>query len=792
MNKFFKVSSLYFSVLLFISGINNVAKATPFTMEGTVIADYLNLRDEPNQKSKIVSSLERNTLVNILDIDSEKKWYKVIQPSSLSTGWVSLEYLKTTIKGDVKDYKIASILGSQKEMGILQDAFKITSNSKYSYVLDGLFNISLKRYDLNNNFVNSYSLNYSWIRDKKERDYAILAVDKDMNFYTNNEKRNIITKYDINGKKIKNMEAMQNISMLVSNESDGLLYGLDKSRKMINSFDKNGNKKNDIFLAETISPKSFTIKNNNIYVLDYSEDNLYNVYYVNSFDFSLLKKYDMESEVIENISKGSILRYDENFKTFKSKSFLNNDSTKVKESNWIEFRESDIVEKGKEALYGVKENVKKVSVIGKIDTYKLKGDFVSSFSLNQKLILNSPDRHRDYGDLEVTRQMKDIFVDEENRLIIPVISKPKPKDSPSLNFYYIDTKNNNYKISEQVFINNDSTLAFSSLEKDYYYVNSRNYISILNENGVLKEYIGRVSPHKFNIPDKLSINKNRIYISDLGNYSFGEYDLNGDAIKVKYEDQGIGFFNIPDTFYSKDKILVLKTISEEEKKLGLEIYDYKLNKIFDKWLISVKDNSKIKVAINDNKEIFIFADGKFYNKNAVLYMFNEYGHLINSWSHETDFVKFYPFKSKDNTQVKDFKFLGFDQNAFIYLIHLDEKNNYKMTKIEVSTNGKGKISKTFDVDFFSEMHPNAQGKLEKKFFGNVNGEVINIFEGKTGFTYILYKENEINKLGIYDPTGTFWKEYLLTDYPNIKNFTLDEQDNLWISDEMTIKKISID
>jgi len=330
------------------------------------------------------------------------------------------------------------------------------------------------------------------------------------------------------------------------------------------------------------------------------------------------------------------------------------------------------------------------------------------------------------------------------------------------------------------------------LAKDFYYLNARGYINILNENGVEKEYLGRVSPHEFNIPNNLFVKKNRLYVSDIGNYSFGEYDLNGDAIKVKYEDQGIGFFNIVDTFYSKEKILILKTINEEEKKLGLEIYDYKQNKIFDKWLISLTKDSKVKVAINDKDELLIYGNGNFYNKKVVLSMFNQYGYLLNSWSSETDFIKFYPFKSKDTTQAKDFKFLGFDQNAYLYVILLDEKNNYKINKIEVLTNGKGKILREFDINFFSKTYTNAQGKEDKKFFGSLDGEVVNILEGKKGFTYFLYKESEVSKIGIYDPTGTFWKEYLLTDYPNIKNFTLDEQDNLWISDGATIKKISVD
>ncbi len=81
------------------ASMNTVAFADPTgtpassytsTVTGSVIADVLNIRSNPNTTSSIIGGLNRNTKVSIVEISNG--WYKISHNNT--TGWISGEYVK--------------------------------------------------------------------------------------------------------------------------------------------------------------------------------------------------------------------------------------------------------------------------------------------------------------------------------------------------------------------------------------------------------------------------------------------------------------------------------------------------------------------------------------------------------------------------------------------------------------------------------------------------------------------------------------------------------------------------
>ena len=64
---------------------------------GTVTADVLNVRANPNTSSSIIGTLKQNTKVSIIEMSSG--WYKVSYNNS--TGWISSDYVKLDSAGAV-------------------------------------------------------------------------------------------------------------------------------------------------------------------------------------------------------------------------------------------------------------------------------------------------------------------------------------------------------------------------------------------------------------------------------------------------------------------------------------------------------------------------------------------------------------------------------------------------------------------------------------------------------------------------------------------------------------------
>lgn len=64
---------------------------------GTVTADVLNVRANPNTSSSIIGTLKQNTKVSIVEISSG--WYKI--SFNNSTGWISSDYVKLDSAGSV-------------------------------------------------------------------------------------------------------------------------------------------------------------------------------------------------------------------------------------------------------------------------------------------------------------------------------------------------------------------------------------------------------------------------------------------------------------------------------------------------------------------------------------------------------------------------------------------------------------------------------------------------------------------------------------------------------------------
>ena len=288
---------------------------------------------------------------------------------------------------------------------------------------------------------------------------------------------------------------------------------------------------------------------------------------------------------------------------------------------------------------------------------------------------------------------------------------------------------------------------------------------------------------------------NKLYVFDRGNYSIGEYDLNGETLKYRRMDQGSDMFRWASVFYTNNGILMAKTLDAEEKKLGIEIYNFSFNKQFDRWIMSLEPGTVPKVARNEKNEIFIAGKGSFYGKKSFLTMLNDKGHMINRWESETDLRILFPEDSHRNIKANTIKVTGFDQDGNIYLFNAMTSNKSRISKIKITTEGRGEVLKNYDGSFFAgPVSPLAKGEtVAPLVYNNIfSGEIIDIKTGKNGFTYFLYKDTTRNltRLGLFDPTGGFWKEFSFAGYGSVHGFNLDNQDNVWITDDSGIKKLA--
>ncbi len=760
------------------------------TMEAIVNSDALNIRQSNTTTSNILTSVKKGTKLKIVGIDDEKVWYKVDYNGKI--GWVDKKYTQTDVLGD-SNYKVVSSLGNINNSGVIYNGIKSTVNNKYRYVLDFSEKAFLKIFDKNNDFVSSIPINYSWAYDKKDFDSIVLAADDNSNFYTNSQAKNIITKYDEKGTALSTISSdlLGDVSFISFNNTDKILYSLDAPSKTIKGFDSQGLNSKNIFLSETRVPKSFSFNKNNIYVLDYPENakEYYSVYYVDTYSYELKNNYDLKSKTVESPAKGSILKNNPNGKTYKTKVFIDKDQTKVKEVNWIDF--SDGVKK-----FGISEDLKKADVLGDIDIYKNTGEYLSNITLNDNWTIKSPDRHK-VNENSLIRELKGIIFNN-NSLVIPVISLSKGGGFSSLNYYSMDIQDKSYKVSQAINFDSSKGLTYFSDNNNIYTSVAKGSFIGLSENGIEKEKLGIKSSNKFNMAYKIDFAENKLNVFDKSSYSIGSYDLNGEALKVVSREQKSDLFNYEDVFFAKDKTYILKSISVEDKKIGIDIYDNKINKIYDKWLITISpDSAKPKISASKEGNIFIYAKGFFYNRKSVLSMFNDRGYLINNWEKETELARTYDEDPRKLIRENSIKFFGFDKDGNTYISLSTRGGQYKIHKLKINQEGRGKLLKVFETDFFGDLtlieDEATKTKINKrKFAGSFNGQVLGIEEGKQGFTYFMVKDNITRevRLGIFDSIGDLWKEVPLNNYPDISGFSLDTQDNIWVSQGTSLRKFA--
>jgi len=194
-----------FLTFTFIFLLNNVSYADVLSMEAVVNTQSLNIRKAADGKSDIVTSVRKDTKLNILSISDDNLWYKVSTKTKL--GWVDKKFVNTNVIGN-PNYKLVSTIGGTIESSILSNSIKSTFNSNYRYILNFSDRYNLKIYDKNNRFINSIEFSYTWVTEKKDLDNIVLAVDDENNIYTNNNDKNVITKYDSKGLKILNINSL--------------------------------------------------------------------------------------------------------------------------------------------------------------------------------------------------------------------------------------------------------------------------------------------------------------------------------------------------------------------------------------------------------------------------------------------------------------------------------------------------------------------------------------------------------------------------------------------------------
>lgn len=761
------------------------AKSEPLVMECIVKESVLNIRETADIKSSIITSAPKEAKVKILDTDDKNEFYNVLY--SGKTGWVSKKQLESPNYSEIK-YKLVSTIGTSKEYGLLKNTFKTSTNGIYKFFLDNRGGkITLVIYNENDDYIKNIPFFYYWINEKNDLSNIVLCVDDENNIYTNSSAKNILSKFDFNGIKIGEIKFDNNAYIRDVKFYDNQIYVLDNGTKNIKIFNQKLLNTGNIFLSESINPQKIDINKNIFYVLDYAEkeDDFYQVYYVNSLSASFKSAPDYSSADVESLNKGTILKKDLDNKEIKNKSLQDNNNSKVKEVTWIDFSEKN------KKKYIDSKDLKKINFIGKINTYKLSGEFKETISLNNRFNLVNTDKHKSFFSNDITRKILSLSV-KNNKFILGVLSKTNQSNNGIINLYYLDNAEKTYKISNP--ISYSESFDICSTQKNTYFVNSKGFVDIFDDNGIEKTNIGRSKSINFNFPENVFI-YNKMYVLDKGNFSLGEYDLNGEPYKVKYNVQNTDNYNLISAFNNKGKIFVLKTIESEEKKLGIEIYNEDLTKIFDKWLLTIDYNAIPKITVNDKGEWLIYGSNSNSSKKSVLNMFNQYGQILYKWKSESDFIKMYPEDAVKKIRENDFKFLNFDNEGNIYLLVSFRTGEYKIQKLNVKNDGTATISKTFDTDMFNEVfvyEEKGEKKARKEFSGTPNSEVLGISKGKSNFTYFLIKNKfskEVN-LVTYDPTGKFYKEIKLNEYSDVKSFFLDDQDNIFLTDVSSIKKLS--
>lgn len=772
------------TAILLLTLSKNTANSKPITFEGLITADVLNVRKEANTESQIIASLRKDTKILIIDTNKEKNWYKINVQGKI--GWVSKAFVRAEINGNI-NYNLSNSIGSLTN-SVLNSPIKIYSNNKYIYVIDFTGKYELKIYSKEDNeLIKSIYIDYKWIINEKEKENILITADSEGNYYTNDIERSIINKFDINGNKIseiKNPELIDVISIQYDNQ---FLYVFDNT-KNIKVFDKENNIINRIFLTETRVPKKFFVNKDKVYILDYPENEkeYYKVIYVDSYDFGLRRNYDISFKPFKLFNKGSILKYDESFKNIKSKDLI--EDNKVKENNWLEIIDNN------EKLYSLTDEIKILEVIGEIDTYSSKGEFIKTYSLNNNYQLKTPDRHKNYFKSDIVRKIADIYSDG-NEIIFPIISSTKTFNQSSINYYFLNPDKNEYKLSHYYDIDNKKMFSSFFDGENIFSLDKKGYFNIIDKNINSKKSLGSSYVGKLSIPYKLSFANNKIIIFDKGNYSFGLYDLNFYPIKTKSIEQKSDLFEYIDFISTNNKIYILKKAQFEKNKLGIEVYDQNLNKIFDKWLIDSDIDTIPKFSIDDKENILILAKGNFFSKKGILFMFNKFGHLINNWEDETSILNGFNEEERKEHRSGNLKIIGFDNNSNTYIMMMDKNGQYKILSTKITEDRKNYIVKELSKDFFGDtrvISKDGQKNEYRQFNDTINGDILSITETKNNILYFLFREKNNNniRLGVFDSTGTFWKEYSFGNNSSIKSFSLDNYENVWITDNSLIKKYS--
>lgn len=779
--RYIKITVIFLFLILI-----KIAYSKPITFEGTIIADVLNVRKEPTTESQIIASLRKDTKVIILDINKEKNWYKINVQDK--TGWVSKAFVRAEINGNI-NYNISNSIGSLTN-SVLNSPIKIYSNNKYIYVIDFTGKYELKIYNKGDNkLLKNIYIDYKWIINDKERENIVLTADLEGNYYTNNTERNIISKFDIDERKISEIKSTELIDVISAQYDNELLYVFDNT-KTIKVFDKNNEIVNRIFLTETKIPKKFYVSNEKIYVLDYPENDkeYYKVIYVDSYDFGLRRNYDISFKPFKMFNKGSILKYNESFRKIKSKDLI--DDNKLKENNWLEISDNN------EKLYCLTDEIKIVEIIGEIDVYNSRGEFIKTYSLNDNYQLKTPDRHKNYYKLDIVRKITDIYLNDNSELVLSVVSLTKTFNQSSINYYFLNPDKNEYKMTHYYDIDNKKIFSWFFDGEYIFSLDKKGYFNIIDKNTNYKNNLGASYIGKFSIPYKINFINSNVFIFDKGNYSFGLYDLNFYPIKLKSIEQKSDLFEYIDCIISNNKIFLFKKAQFEKFKLGVEVYNQALNKLFDKWLLDIETESMPIFSIDDKENIIILSKGNFFNKKGILFMFNKFGHLINNWEDETSLLNGFSEEERKEYRSSNLKILGFDNNSNTYIMIMDKNGQYKILSIKILEDKKNYILKELSKDFFGDtrtiINKDSEKNEYRQFNDAINGDILNIIETKNNILYILFKEKNNNniRLGIFDSTGTFWKEYSFGNNSSIKTFTLDNNENLWITDNSLIKKYS--
>ncbi|GIW21694.1 MAG: hypothetical protein KatS3mg068_0701 [Candidatus Sericytochromatia bacterium] len=771
-------------IVLIYFVLSNTVEAKPIIFEGTITADILNVRKEANIESQIIASLRKDTKVVILDISKDKNWYKIGVQGKI--GWISKAFVKAEINGSI-NYSLSNSVGIL-ENSVLNSPIKIYSNDKYIYVIDFTGKYELKIYNKENfEFIRNIYIDYKWIINDKERENIIITADLEGNYYTNNTERSTINKFDINGNKISEIKNTEIIDINSIQYHNDLLYVFDNT-KNIKVFDKNNNIVNRISLTETILPKKFFVDEDKIYVLDYPENQkeTYKVIYVNTYNFGLRRNYDTSFKLFKLFNKGSILKYDSSFKILKSKDLL--EDNKIKENEWLEIVDNN------EKLYCLLDEIKILDVLGEIDVYNVNGEFIKTYSLNDNYQLTTPDRHKNYFKLDLVRKIYDIYSNNDE-IVMSVISSTKNFNQSSINYYFINPQKNEYRMSHYYDIDIKKNFASYFDGENIFSLDKKGYFNVIDKNFNYKKNLGASYIGKFSIPYKVDFLNNKIVLFDKGNYSFGFYDLNFYPIKIKSLEQKSDLFEYLDFILKNNKIYLFKKAQFEKNKLGIEVYDENLNKIFDKWLLDIDSETFTKFCIDDKENILIPGKGNFFGKKGILFMFNKFGHLINNWEDETAIVNSFSEEERKEYRATNLKILGFDNNSNAYIMIMDKSGQYKILSIKITEERKNYIVKEISKDFFGDTRTitkDSQKNEFRQFNDAINGEILSILETKNNILYFLFKENNNNniRLGVFDSTGTFWKEYSFGNNSSIKNLSLDNQENLFVTDNSSVKKYS--